>query len=176
MKKSNKKTPIVFYVGILLACLTLVSIHMTSGLYARYTTSASGQDSARVARFEVTETLQVIKADGTTESTFVVGDVLRPGVSTTYTFTVKNNSEVAVSLTVQNTKYTIKNTSTDTSRISDTRYEELPILVSGEAVVLQPGETRDVKFYLTWDSAKTDPSYGYMIDMVELTVIVQQVD
>ena len=172
MKKSNKKTPIVFYVGILLACLTLVSIHMTSGLYARYTTSASGQDSARVARFEVTETLEVIKADGTTENTFVVGDVLRPGVSTTYTFTVKNNSEVAVSLTVQNTKYTIG----DEGKVSDTRYDELPILVSGEAVVLQPGETRNVVFELIWDPAKTDPSYGYMIDMVELTVIVQQVD
>jgi len=172
MKKSNKKTPIVFYVGILLACLTLVSIHMTSGLYARYTTSASGQDSARVARFEVTETLEVKKADGTTEDTFVVGDVLRPGVSTTYTFTVQNNSEVAVSLTVQNTKYTIGNE----GKVSDTRYDELPILVSGEAVVLQPGEEREVEFKLTWDPAKTDPSYGYMIDMVELTVIVQQVD
>ena len=172
MKKSNKKTPIVFYVGILLACLTLVSIHMTSGLYARYTTSASGQDSARVARFEVTETLQVIRADGTTENTFVVGDVLRPGVSTTYTFTVKNNSEVAVSLTVQNTKYTIG----DEGEVSDTRYDELPILVSSEAVVVPPGVTRDVVFELTWDPEKTDPSYGHMIDMVELTVIVQQVD
>ena len=172
MKKSNKKTPIVFYVGILLACLTLVSIHMTSGLYARYTTSASGQDSARVARFEVTETLKVIKADGTTENTFVVGDVLRPGVSTTYTFTVRNNSEVAVSLTVQNTKYSIG----DEGEVSDTRYDELPILVSSEAVVVPPGVTRNVVFKLTWDPAKTDPSYGYMIDMVELTVIVQQVD
>jgi len=60
--------------------------------------------------------------------------------------------------------------------VSDTRYDELPILVSGEAVVLQPGEEREVEFKLTWDPAKTDPSYGYMIDMVELTVIVQQVD
>lgn len=172
MKKSNRRTPIVFYVGILLACLTLVSIHMTSGLYARYTTSASGQDSARVARFAVTETLQVIKADGTTGDTFVVGDVLRPGASTTYTFTVQNNSEVAVSLTVQNTEYPIGNE----GEISNTRYDELPIQVSGGAVVLQPGETRDVVFTLTWDPAKIDPSYGYMIDMVELTVIVQQVD
>lgn len=34
-----------------LFCLTVISTHLVSGLYARYTTSGSGDDSARVIRF-----------------------------------------------------------------------------------------------------------------------------
>jgi len=36
--------------GVLL-CLTLLSVHFSSGIYARYTTSADGNDSAKVASF-----------------------------------------------------------------------------------------------------------------------------
>ena len=53
MKKSNKRAPLVFYFGVFVLCMTLFSSHMTGGLYARYTSSASGSDSARVARFDV---------------------------------------------------------------------------------------------------------------------------
>ena len=35
----------------ILFCLTLISIHLTSGLYAKYITSVSGSDSARVIAF-----------------------------------------------------------------------------------------------------------------------------
>jgi hypothetical protein len=51
MKKSNKRAPLVFYFGVFVLCMTLFSSHMTGGLYARYTSSASGSDSARVIRF-----------------------------------------------------------------------------------------------------------------------------
>lgn len=34
-----------------LLCLTLISVHLTSGLYAKYITAASGSDSARVISF-----------------------------------------------------------------------------------------------------------------------------
>ena len=53
MKKSNKRAPLIFYLGIFVLCMTLFSSHMTGGLYARYTSNASGSDSARVARFDV---------------------------------------------------------------------------------------------------------------------------
>lgn len=48
-RKTTVNIPICI-AGILL-CLTLLSIHFMSGLYARYTTSSSGQDSARVIKF-----------------------------------------------------------------------------------------------------------------------------
>jgi hypothetical protein len=54
MKQSNKRTPIVFYVALVLLCCLLFSTHLTSGLYARYTTTATASDSARVAKFSVT--------------------------------------------------------------------------------------------------------------------------
>lgn len=45
------KVNIPMYIAALLFCLTLISIHLTSGLYAKYTGSASGNDSARVITF-----------------------------------------------------------------------------------------------------------------------------
>ena len=50
----NKKTAKVsmpMCIASLLFCLTLISVHLTSGLYAKYTTSVSGNDSARVITF-----------------------------------------------------------------------------------------------------------------------------
>lgn len=54
MRQSNRRTPVVFHVGLVLFCLVLFSTYLTGGLYARYTTTASGSDSARVAKFQIT--------------------------------------------------------------------------------------------------------------------------
>lgn len=48
-KKSNRN--VVVYVACFLFCLTLISIRLTSDLYAKYTAYASAGDSARVAAF-----------------------------------------------------------------------------------------------------------------------------
>ena len=53
MRKLNTRTPIAFHIGLVLFCLVLFSTYLTGGLYARYTTSASGSDSARVASFQI---------------------------------------------------------------------------------------------------------------------------
>ena len=45
------KVNIPMCVASFLFCLTLLSIHLTSGLYAKYISSGSGSDSARVIRF-----------------------------------------------------------------------------------------------------------------------------
>ena len=45
------KVNIPMFVAAVLFCLTLLSVHMTSGLYARYISSAYGSDSARVISF-----------------------------------------------------------------------------------------------------------------------------
>lgn len=50
-KELNKKQPILFYIGLCTLCLVLITTHMTGGLFARYTASANGSDSARVAKF-----------------------------------------------------------------------------------------------------------------------------
>lgn len=60
MKKLNSRTPVVFHVGLVLLCMVLFSTYLTGGLYARYTTSASGEDGARVAKFQITNKLNSI--------------------------------------------------------------------------------------------------------------------
>lgn len=79
--------------GVLL-CLTLFSAHFTSGLYAKYTATATGSDSARVAKFEVNFTKEnpldtppvVITSSEVTDNAFE--------------FNIDNQSEVAVSYTL----------------------------------------------------------------------------
>lgn len=53
MKKLNIKAPLVFRVGVVLMCIIMLTFHMMSGLYARYTSSATGSATASVARIDV---------------------------------------------------------------------------------------------------------------------------
>lgn len=50
-KKSTAKPNILMYLVAFLFCLTLISIHFSSGLYAKYISTASGGDGARVITF-----------------------------------------------------------------------------------------------------------------------------
>ena len=51
LQKRRAKVNVPICVAGILLCLTLFSVHLTSGIYARYTTTASGSDSARVISF-----------------------------------------------------------------------------------------------------------------------------
>jgi len=87
MGKKKAKLNIPLCAAAVLLCLTLVSIHLTSGLYARYTASATGSDSARVAKFDVA--VSIAPADG--------GVTLsNENKSGSYTIIIENKSEVAI--------------------------------------------------------------------------------
>lgn len=61
----EKKFNIPMCAALILLLLTMISIHLTSGLYARYTVTATASDSARVARFDVrSEVLPVAGEEG----------------------------------------------------------------------------------------------------------------
>ena len=49
--KHTAKPNIPMYLAAFLFCLTLISIHLSSGLYAKFISTASGSDSARVITF-----------------------------------------------------------------------------------------------------------------------------
>ena len=51
VQKRRAKVNVPICAAGILLCLTLFSVHLTSGIYARYTTTASGSDSARVISF-----------------------------------------------------------------------------------------------------------------------------
>ena len=163
MKKSNNNMPIVFYVGLLLVCLTFFSVHMSSGLYARYVTQASGSDSARVAKFAITENLTLINGAEEESKSFVVGDTLIPGQSTKYIYEVTNHSEVAVKFIVS----------------GDSIFKVLPLTMTKQEMVLQPKEKGTLIFEVNWDITDDkylDASYSDKIDMIEITVRTEQVD
>lgn len=162
MSKSNKKTPIVFYVGIVLACLTLISVYMTSGLYARYTTRATSSDSARVAKFRVTDTLTVTDSKGDEVNSFtMIEDSLIPGESTTYTFAVQNDSEVAVRFSVR----------------GEASINNLPLdIPDNVSVTLAPNTSGNVTFVVSWPANKNDPAYGDMIELIEIFVTAEQIN
>lgn len=94
----NRRSPmtpgerLMFLAGILF-CLVLITTSMMGGLFARYTTTGTGSDSARVAKFAVggqmnTDQINVVyslKEDGNNPS------------EGTYVIKVTSDSEVAVS-------------------------------------------------------------------------------
>ena len=94
MKKSNKvKTPLVFRLSLVLLCAMLFTSHMMGGLYARYTTTATGSDSARVAKFNV---------NSNTTSAFDIDlNFYDPSMfSDEVSFNVSSDSEVTVKYSV----------------------------------------------------------------------------
>ncbi len=95
MEKSNRKAPIVFYIGLILLCVWLASFHLFGGLYARYSSFASGSDSARVAGFSVT----AVAVNNNDEMNLDLRDAT-DAESESYMFSVSNNSEVKVAFTV----------------------------------------------------------------------------
>lgn len=160
MKQSNKQTPFVFRLALGLFCAVLLSISLMGGLYARYVTTASGSDSARVAKFNVTEELTVTRSDGTKVTDFVVDDVLKPGESVSYRFTVQNDSEVAVKFIVSGERL----------------FNELPLTLETAEKVIAPGASDTVTFTVLWDSNENSLSYGGKIDMIQLTARAEQID
>ena len=73
--------------ALVLLLLTMISIHLTCGLYARYTAISSSQDSARVAKFHV------IGSVGEKDIRVNCTQTEKSGV---YNITVSNQSEVTV--------------------------------------------------------------------------------
>ncbi len=92
MAKSNQKTPVVFRLGIILLCCMLFSTYLMGNLYARYTTTASGSDSARVAKFKVGSEFSDEDSHVNVDLRFF--DATK--ISDTITVEISSESEVAV--------------------------------------------------------------------------------
>lgn len=92
--KVNKKVPVVFYFGLALLFLFSLSSYFTGGLYARYTTSVVGEDTARVAKFDVSN--EISTGNASIDLNFYDPTKLTDIVQ----FQVESSSEVAVEYTV----------------------------------------------------------------------------
>lgn len=88
----DRKVNIPMALACVLLCLTLISMHLTGGLFARYTAKGDGGDSARVAKFSVLSTLIPQEEK--------VSFQCSPSETGEFDLTVQNRSEVAVEYTV----------------------------------------------------------------------------
>ena len=161
MKNKNKVNIPLFLAGILF-CLTLISISLTSNLIAKYSTTVSGSDGARVAKFNVSATEDNSQPD-TIE--LVPGDRDSSG---TYKFTIKNNSEVVVKNSVivenvpENVQVKFNNSASETSGGAD---------ITFDVGVLDIGGSVDctLTFY-------ADTNCDTQIKDVTIQVVAEQVD
>ena len=91
--KNRKKVNHPFWIAGILLCFVVFALFFSSGMLARYTTGAGAPDDARVAKFSN----KIELVDG--EASVALPDP----VATTdpFTFTVENDSEVAVRYTLE---------------------------------------------------------------------------
>lgn len=158
MRENRKPHVIALRTAAVLLILVLFTSSIVSGRFARYTSSATGHDGARVAKFLVTE-------EG------VAGEMIKvrisPGETAKHQITVRNDSEVTIEYAV--------------SALSE--YENLPLSFSiadegsaGPAAVLAPGQTKTVNLQIHWDESENSDRYIGMVDLVHLTLTAAQLD
>lgn len=153
MRKSNTKTPLVFYVSLALLCFVLVTSHLTSGLYARYTATGAGSDSARVAKFEIGETF-------TEQSEVIEVGALKPNGRFERSIEITNSSEVLVSCVVTAENIT----------------GNLPLVHEPVTVDLAPGQTEHIPLEIEWETDNFSSKHAGMVDLVRVTLLAEQAD
>lgn len=156
-----------------LLMLVLISSGMVTGRYARYVTTASFEDSARVAKFYIMEQNQADLSVG-----FAFAKIA-PGESASNTIQIVNDSEVAVDYTIE-----IKNVTQNlplaysvtaegaelTKNVVDdytaTFTDSMPATFNG---------TRTYTLNVGW-GGDPDPRYGGMVDYLQITLRAEQAD
>lgn len=161
---NNRKThTVVLRLAAALLVFVMLSFSMVAGRYARYVSTASGSDSARVAKFSVVETGSLLTEE--------ISLKLIPLSSVEKTIVVTNDSEVAI-------EYKIN---------ADNPFDSIPLTFEvkllGEGALnpvpytgtLAPGEYATYILVTTW-SGSNDISYSGKVDLVEITVSATQID
>ena len=161
MLKNYKSHQVVPRLAAVLLCLVLITTGMVAGWYARYITTDTDTDEARIAQFRIVETGELM-----TES-LEVG--ITPGGEQEIVVTVENAGEVAI-------RYRID---------ADNPYRNLPLdfqirlgstlhSVPFEAE-MAPGETRTYVLVIVWDSPERDVGYSGKVDLIEVYASATQI-
>lgn len=167
MIRSREKEKWIMYTLAVLLCLVLTTFWLMCNMYAKYSAQASGNDSARVAKFNVTEegtATQQIKAD------------VYPGFSQTYNVSVTNASEVAISYSMD----------------IQSKYENLPLEfkmldsddneIASKSIDISATDHNEhiYKVQISWptdtNNSATDPDYAGKMDVIEITLNAVQKD
>ena len=161
---------IVLRLAAVLLSLVLITTGMVSGRYARYVTSASSSDSARVAKFTVTQS--ILQGETDLAQTIPMPEI-KPGETVIIDVVVEHDTEVAVRNTVdvQSLYSNLPLT------ISVQEKETLSSQSSNFSAEYRPGTfTKEYEAAITWVRGSNDVDYIGMVDLITITVTSEQVD
>ena len=149
---------------IVALCLVsfFISSRMVSESLAKYSTTATSYDQARVAKFID------INNDISSTGSIIFNDELnlKPGDSKEVTFTIVNNGEVTLTLKLELLKYGTLPLKYYFNDVETLYYEK----------ELEPGESVVVTIDMIWDINDNDYKYSNVVELVKVYAICEQVD
>lgn len=180
MRRSEKINIWIFRIAAVLLCLTVLSVWGTSGLYARYSTSTSGSDGARVALWGSSESIQLDSQQLPKQ----------PGQSCTYKLTVSNQrstgeiSEVTQKYHIEVVTagnlpldFTLQMDGNEIGKFTETANHKV-WTVSEDNMVFQAGVARESKYTMTvtWPAGQVSAALANVPDYIQVNVCSEQVD
>ena len=171
MKQSNKK-PLVFYVGLVILGMVMITTHFTSGLYARFISTSSISDSAVIAKFCIGEDLSSSEALVDVVATPPVTEGEKQQVQV---IQITNTGDTTVTYTLQAQNLT----NNLPIRILFGSASEAATTLTG---TLAPNETINQNLQIEWGDTSAiqwtqnplDPQFAGRVDLIRLTVSIQQ--
>ena len=163
--------------------LVMIALVLVSGTYAKYTSSASGSDSAQVAKWAfnvggtdiTTKTFtfslfSTIKdSDGTsTEDDVATGKIIAPGTSGSFDIELENKSEVSAKYGINFTITNEENIPVKFSTDGKTWTESLAnITADNTATKLAQNETKTITVKWKWDYEDTNADTKEATDIAD---------
>ena len=165
----GKINGILMRTAAVLLALVLLSSSVVTGRYARYVTTATYEDGARVARFNIVE-----------DGRFVtdMGGYVAPGITKDVVL-IKNYSEVAVEFTItvknvyQNLPLTFEIWDGDT-KLPQTEGSDGTVSFTGTVGASQ--QERVLQLGTVWAPGDANLKYCGRVDLIQLTVDAVQID
>ena len=170
MGKKLEVHTIVLRLAAVLLSLVMLTTGLVSGRYARYATSETGSDSARVAKFTVTQS--ILQRETDLAQTIPMPEI-KPGETVIIDVMVEHDTEVAVRNTID----------------VQSLYSNLPLTISVQekgtetsgsstfTAAYGPGTfKKEYEAAITWVRGSNDVDYIGMVDLIIITVTSEQVD
>ena len=158
----------VMRLAAVLLSLVMLTTGMVSGRYARYVTSATGSDSARVAKFTVTQ--QSITRGETEDLTQTIPmPLILPGESHTV--------NIAIAHDAVNNIIEVSSTNNLPLQFSVSDRSSRQVLGNPASEYFAPGiHTKEYTVTISWPDTTNAQAYIGMVDLLTIKVTTQQVD
>lgn len=161
IKSLFSKDNVVRLIMLSLLIMVVLSFSLVGNLLAKYSTGGGNSETARVAKFKITES--------GISSIDISSEKFRPGFTFEQPVEITNESEVAVN-------YVLAKTTTGNLPL---RFElnDRDFTTSTYSDIIEPNSAK--KSYVMkviWPETENNPEYSGMVDSIKLTLTVNQVD